>query len=68
MKIVWTGKATADLVRLHDHLKPVTPDAAARIVQTLAKAPSRLIGYPPPWRKARHLQPAPSPPHHHRPL
>lgn len=46
MNIVWTGKATADLVRLHDHLKPVAPDAAARIIQTLAKAPSRLIDYP----------------------
>ncbi|SEQ52378.1 type II toxin-antitoxin system RelE/ParE family toxin [Sphingobium sp. YR768] len=46
MKIVVTGKATADLVRLHDHLKPVAPDAAARIVQPLARAPSRLIDYP----------------------
>ncbi|WP_298398081.1 type II toxin-antitoxin system RelE/ParE family toxin [Sphingobium sp.] len=46
MKIVWTGKAMSDLVRLHDHLKPVAPDTAARIVQSLVKAPSRLIDYP----------------------
>lgn len=46
MKIVWTSRAASDLVRLHDHLKPVAPDAAARIVQMLAAAPSRLIDYP----------------------
>lgn len=46
MKIVWTSKAASDLVRLHDHLKPVAPDAAARIVQMLTAAPSRLIDYP----------------------
>jgi len=46
MKIHWTTKASSDLVRLHEHLKPVAPDAAARIVQQLAHAPHRLLDYP----------------------
>ena len=29
MRIKWTGKASSDLVRLHEHLRPVAPDAAA---------------------------------------
>ena len=46
MMIHWTTKASSDLVRLHEHLKPVAPDAAARIVQQLAHAPNRLLDYP----------------------
>ena len=46
MNLKWTNKASSDLVRLHKHLKPVAPDAAARIVQQLARAPSRLLDYP----------------------
>ena len=46
MKIKWTSKASSDLVRLHEHLRPVAPDAAARVVQQLARAPDRLLGYP----------------------
>lgn len=46
MKIRWTSKASSDLVRLHDHLKPVAPDAAARVVQQLARAPLKLVDYP----------------------
>jgi plasmid stabilization system protein ParE len=45
MKIRWTSKASSDLIRLHEHLKPVAPNAAARIVQQLAQAPSRLLDY-----------------------
>jgi plasmid stabilization system protein ParE len=33
-------------VRLHGHLSPVAPDAAARVVQQLAHAPNRLLDYP----------------------
>ena len=33
MRIKWTGKASSDLVRLHEHLRPVAPEAAARVVQ-----------------------------------
>ena len=46
MRIKWTGRASSDLVRLHEHLRPVAPDAAARVVQQLARAPDRLLGYP----------------------
>ena len=46
MKIKWTGKAVSDLVRLHEHLHPVAPDAAARVVQQLARAPDRLLDHP----------------------
>ena len=46
MKIQWTSKASSDLVRLHEHLGPVAPEAAARVVQQLAHAPDRLLDYP----------------------
>lgn len=46
MRIVWTGRASADLVRLHAFLEPVAPDAAAHIVQQLAHAPDRLVDFP----------------------
>ena len=46
MRIKWTGKVSSDLVRLHEHLRPVAPEAAARIVQQLARAPDRLLDYP----------------------
>ena len=46
MRIKWTGKASSDLVRLHEHLRPVAPEAAARVVQQLSRAPDRLLDYP----------------------
>ncbi len=46
MRVKWTGKASSDLVRLHEHLHPVAPEAAARVVQQLARAPNRLVEYP----------------------
>src|SRR3546814_14553599 len=46
MKIQCTSKASSDLVRLHEHLSPVAPAAAARVVQQLAHAPDRLLAYP----------------------
>lgn len=46
MRIKWTGKGSSDLVRLHEHLRPVAPEAAARVVRQLARAPDRLIDYP----------------------
>lgn len=46
MRIKWTSKASSDLVRLHQHLSPVAPEAAVRVVQQLAYAPDRLIEYP----------------------
>jgi plasmid stabilization system protein ParE len=46
VKIKWTSKASSVLVRLHVHLRPVAPEAAARVVQQLVRAPDRLLDYP----------------------
>ena len=46
MKVKWTQKASADLVRLNAFLAPVAPEAAAKVVQTLAAAPTRLLDFP----------------------
>ncbi len=46
MKVSWTARAAADLVRLHEYLRPVAPEAAARVVQQLVRAPDRLSDYP----------------------
>ena len=42
MKVQWTSKALSDLVRLHEFLAPVNKPAAARAIQQLTAAPSRL--------------------------
>lgn len=46
MIVKWTSKASSDLVRLHEHLRPVAPAPAARVIQQLARAPDRLLDYP----------------------
>lgn len=46
MKIQWTTKASSDLVRLYEHLNPVAPDAAKRLIQQLARAPEKLLDFP----------------------
>lgn len=46
MKVKWTTMALSDLVRLHDFLQPVNQRAAARVVQSLTKAPARLQKHP----------------------
>lgn len=46
MNVHWTGKASSDLARLYEHLRPVAPEAAARIVRRLAKSPGRLTEHP----------------------
>ncbi|MBT9160592.1 MAG: hypothetical protein DDT26_01879 [Dehalococcoidia bacterium] len=46
MRIRWTAKASSDLVRLCDHLRPVGAEAEARIVQQLARAPDRFLDFP----------------------
>ena len=46
MKLVWTSKALSDLVRLHEFLSTVNSQAAARTVQSLAAAPTRLLENP----------------------
>lgn len=46
MKLKWTGKALADLERLHYFLAVVNPPAAAQAVQSLTKTPTRLLENP----------------------
>jgi len=46
MKIEWSTKALSDLVRLYEILAPINQPAAARVVQSLAVAPSRLLEQP----------------------
>jgi plasmid stabilization system protein ParE len=42
----WTSKAHADLVRLHEFLRPVDPTAAARIVRHLVAGVKRVPAHP----------------------
>ncbi|MDK1374269.1 MULTISPECIES: type II toxin-antitoxin system RelE/ParE family toxin [unclassified Sinorhizobium] len=46
MKLEWTTKAVSDLGRLYDFLAPVNRQAAARTVQALVTAPTRLLEQP----------------------
>lgn len=46
MKVRWTSKAFADLARLAEFLRPESRRAAARVVQMLHAAPSRLRDQP----------------------
>lgn len=57
MRIRWTREASLDLLRLHEHLSPVAPEAAARIVKQLAHAPDRLLYYPRIGEKLDHYGP-----------
>lgn len=46
MELKWTSKAVSDLGRLYEFLAPVNRQAAARTVQTLTTAPTRLLEQP----------------------
>lgn len=46
MKLEWTAKALSDVECLHEFLADVNPKAAAQIVQSLVKAPLRLLDHP----------------------
>lgn len=46
MQLKWTKKALSDLARLYDFLSAVNQKAAAQTVQSLTKAPIRLIEHP----------------------
>ena len=46
MKLKWTSKALADLVRLYEFLAPVNKPAAARTVKALTAAPRRILEQP----------------------
>lgn len=46
MQLKWTSKAISDLARLYEFQAPVHRPAAARMVQTLTKAPTILLTNP----------------------
>ena len=46
MDLKWASKAVSDMARLYEFLAPVNKGAAARTVQTLTAAPSRLLTNP----------------------
>lgn len=46
MRVRWTARALSDLARLHDFLVVVNPQTAARVTQTLARAPDKLVVHP----------------------
>ena len=45
MNVRWTDRSVDDLARLHEFLAPVNRRAAARVVQSLAGAASRLAAH-----------------------
>lgn len=46
MTIKWTRAALGDLGRLHEFLRPMNPQAAARVVQRLTAGPDLLLMQP----------------------
>jgi len=46
MELKWTSKALSDLTRLYEFLAAVNKVAAARTVQSLTAAPTRLLANP----------------------
>lgn len=46
MELKWTKKALSDLHRLYEFLSPVSQSAAARAVQSLTAALTRLLANP----------------------
>lgn len=57
MEVKWTEKALSDLVRLYEFLRPIDRGAAARTVQSLTAAPSRLLEHPRLGEKLEEFQP-----------
>ncbi len=51
MELKWTSRALSDVVRLYEFLAPVDKAAAARTVQQLTAAPTRLLTTPRPGEK-----------------
>ncbi len=57
MNLKWTRRALTDLERLYVFLAPVNRKAAAQTVQSLVKAPSRLIEQPRIGEKLEEFEP-----------
>lgn len=46
MQLKWTSKALSDLARLYEFLAPVNRSAAARTIQSLTEAATKLLDTP----------------------
>jgi plasmid stabilization system protein ParE len=46
MVLTWTDASLHDLDRIREHLAPLSPQAAARVVRSLTAAPKSLIDFP----------------------
>ena len=46
MALRWTSKAHSDLVRLHEFLRPVNPQAAGRVVRQSVAGAKRIPAHP----------------------
>lgn len=46
MTISWASKALGDITRLYEFLQAVNQPAAARVVQSLTRAPDKLLEHP----------------------
>jgi plasmid stabilization system protein ParE len=57
MILKWTSKALSDLARLYGFLAPVNKRAAARTVQALTAAPTRLLEHPRIGEKPEEFEP-----------
>jgi plasmid stabilization system protein ParE len=44
--IHWTSKSASDMVRLYSFLAPVNKNAAAKVIQSISKAPDVLVSHP----------------------
>jgi plasmid stabilization system protein ParE len=44
--IHWTNKSASDMVRLYEFLAPINKNAAAKVVQSISKAPDVLVSHP----------------------
>lgn len=57
MELKWTSKALSDLARLYEFLAPVNRSAAARTVQSLIAAPTRILEQPRIGEKLEEFEP-----------
>ena len=57
MELKWSAKAVSDLDRLYKFLSPVNKHAAAKAVQSLVSAPSKLIEHPRLGEKLEEFEP-----------
>ncbi len=57
IEVKWTARAVSDLLRVHEFLEPLNPQAAAKTVQSLTNAALRLSAHPRIGRRLRQYDP-----------